>query len=206
MRNNGLVLWLVASGMLSLGGELQAQSIWKSGARAGYLFTDRTARRIGDSLTVVISESQSVQDQNNAKIERTSSFSTGQTAFRFAKHSPIFDPEFGWDSSKKLDAKADAQRSGTFTTTITATVIDVLPNGNLIVSGRRRLFVNQEEKMIEITGVVRPYDVSFSNTVLSSQIADARITFVGEGPLTEASKKGWLARGIEKGLNFLWPF
>ena len=78
----------------------------------------------------------------------------------------------------------------------------MLPNGNLVVEGRRRVQVNYETQIMIIRGIVRPRDVDADNTVLSTQIADAEIIYAGEGVISEKQKPGWLSRGVDK----TWPF
>ena len=196
---------VVAAG-LCLAGAAQAQSLWKPGSRMSSLIADHTAHKVGDIVRIVISERQTVQDKNNLKTERTSSLAATPTSFQLTRHAPATLPSIEIEGSRKLDAKADAQKSGLFTAVVPSSVIDVLPNGNLLVNGRRRIFIDQDEKTIEITGIVRPIDISAENTVQSDQIAEARITFINDGPIAEASKKGWFARAWDKLWNSIWPF
>ncbi len=187
-------------------GHVDAQSLYNPSGRLASLFDDNSARKVGDMIQVMISESQSISDKNNTKIERTSSLDASASEFHLTNHTPQLLPAIGISGSKKLDAKADSKRDATFSTVITAMVVDVLPNGYMVIKGNRRIFIDQEEKTIEITGIVRPYDVSPANTISSNKIAEARITFIGEGPVVEASKKGWLSRFFDKFWNFVWPF
>lgn len=202
------VIWSLGAVAMfgAMSSQADAQSLWRPDSRYASLVGDRTAKNVGDIITIVVSEQQSIQDKNNTKIERTSSMAATPKSFQLTTHTPISLPSIEIDSSRKLDAKADAQKSGSFSTTIAGTVVDVQPNGNLVVSGRRRIFIDDDEKTLEIVGVVRPYDVSTTNTVFSYQMAEARIAFVGEGPVAEASKKGWLSQAWDSFWNLVWPF
>lgn len=206
MKRLSIVPFAAVAASFCLAGAAEAQSLWKQGSRMSNLIADRTAHQVGDIVRILISEQQTVQDKNNTKIERTSSTVATPKKFQLTRHVPVDLPEIEIEGSRKMDAKADAQKSGLFSTEISALVIDVLPNGNLLVNGRRRIFIDQDEKTIEITGIVRPYDIGTDNSIKSNQIAEARITFINDGPIAEASKKGWLARAWDKFWNFIWPF
>jgi flagellar L-ring protein precursor FlgH len=106
-------------------------------------------------------------------------------------------------ATREFEGEADSSQSNSLSGAITVTIADVLPNGNLMVRGEKWLTLNQGEEFIQISGMVRPQDVSTSNTVLSTQIADARITYSGEGFLAESNQMGWLARFFN---HPIWPF
>ncbi len=86
--------------------------------------------------------------------------------------------------------------------TITARVMDVMPNGNLAIEGKREIYVNNEKKEILLQGVVRPKDIAFDNTISSTQIADAKVIYTGIGVVGEKQRPGWGARLFD----FVWPF
>jgi flagellar L-ring protein precursor FlgH len=86
--------------------------------------------------------------------------------------------------------------------TIAARVVDVLPSGNLVIEGQREIIVDQEKQTISIRGVVRPKDIDSANTVLSTNIADAQINYTGDGIISDANRKGWMAQLID----WIWPF
>jgi len=106
------------------------------------------------------------------------------------------------DFKSKHDAKAELTKEDTMTTSIGCTVIEVMQNGNLILRGSRELQVNGETQYITLQGVVRPIDVTSQNTVLSTQLADAKIYYTGRGVLTDKQTPGWLARLFDH----IWPF
>ena len=107
------------------------------------------------------------------------------------------------EASRAFEGEADSSQSNSLSGAITVTISDVLPNGNLVVRGEKWLTLNQGEEYIQISGIVRPQDVGTNNTILSTQIGDARITYSGEGVLAESNKMGWLARFFN---HPVWPF
>jgi len=179
------------------------------------LFEDVKARRIGDVITVLLQESTSA-----SKSAKTSTDKDQETAIAnptFFGASPQFNlPGFipldsnrdntlqqNLEAARSFEGEADSSQSNSLTGAITVTISDVLPNGNLVVRGEKWLTLNQGEEFIQISGIVRPQDVGTNNTVLSSQIGDARITYSGEGVLAESNEMGWLARFFN---HPVWPF
>jgi flagellar L-ring protein precursor FlgH len=108
----------------------------------------------------------------------------------------------GGDSSSTLKGTGDTSRGGTLQARLTARVVRVLANGNLLIEGRRQLTLNSEDQYIVITGVIRPEDIASDNWVLSSNIADARILYTGSGALADKQHPGWMTRVLDWG----WPF
>lgn len=208
MKKQLRIVAAAALGLAAFAGQGMSQSLWKPNTRYSSLIADRTARSVGDIVQVVIVDQESVQDKNNTKIERASSTSTTVKKAQLTRHIPLETnlPELEVEGSRKLDAKADANRSGTFTTIFSATVIDVMPNGNLILVGKKTKGLFEDDKELELTGVCRPYDITSDNTIASNKIADLRIRFVASGPVAEASQKGWLAKAWDVLWNFVWPF
>jgi flagellar L-ring protein precursor FlgH len=101
---------------------------------------------------------------------------------------------YSTSTTNKLTGQNSTDRSNAITAVMTATVVDILPNGNMVIRGSRWTKVNEEYQQMVLEGVVRPADITRSNTVLSQNIADARIFMSGKGPLTTASKAGWFAQ------------
>ena len=119
----------------------------------------------------------------------------------FGAGSKLFPGEEGNDltrgrfsGSNEFDGQASTRNAGSVKAQLAATVKEVLPNGNLLVEGRRTIYVNKEQKNIILTGIVRPRDVTKNNTVLSTYIADAAITFEGFGEVTDQARPGFLSR------------
>ena len=158
------------------------------------LFEDRRARMVGDVLTINLVENTSAQKSSSASANRGSSLSasiSGLTKVPLAGLTGL-----GADASDTSDfsGKGAAAANNLFTGTITVTVIQVYPNGNLLVSGEKEVSINQGQEFIRFSGVVNPSTVTTTNTVQSTQVADARIEYKGSGYINEAQTMGWLQR------------
>lgn len=185
--------------------ELVTGGIYKAG-REIILFEDMKARRIGDTITITLSEktsaSKSVKTDSSRTQETTVTNPTlyGSTPqFNAIGLIPLASNsgntlEGSLSSSHAFTGSGKSDQSNSLTGDITVTVADVLPNGNLIVRGEKRLNFNDGNEYIKISGIVRPYDIGPDNTVLSTKLADATIVYNGDGSLAEANKMGWLAR------------
>lgn len=192
-------MFLVAAVVLTTSAD--AASLWKK-ARNGEasLVGDRRARLAGDILTVIIQESASVQASRRTETDRESSVEGGIDAYFFAPSASDFGTHNGALPSTSFGGGSSFSGGGAITDrqTITAraavSVIDVLPNGNLVIEGSRFVAYSGEKQYAVLRGIVRPEDIQNGNTVLSSSIADARVEFLSEGTITAAQRKGWLAR------------
>ncbi len=179
-------------------------SLWQENAPLGELFMNPKARRVGDIVTIHIVERSRASNAADTKSSRNSSAALGLQSFlgledRFPTSDSFFNP-FGsiqGSAQSGFDGKGATSRSGDLTARITARVIAVLPNGNLKISGSREIAVNNETQLITLSGIIRPRDVAADNVVLSTYIADARITYSGDGVIGERQRPGWLARLLE---------
>ena len=164
-----------------------------SGGRS--IFEDRRARYIGDTLTINVVEKNTASTKSNTKTARDTSMTAGVTAYTGLPGKGLI-PGIGLDASSTngFDGSGESKGENTFTSTITVTVVDVLPNGNLIVSGEKQVAINQGSEFIRFSGVINPSTITTSNSVNSSQVADARIEYKGNGYLAENQQPGWLAR------------
>jgi len=197
---------LLLAALASLASLARSQSVWRDDGKLSNLVANNTARRLGDTLTVVIQEIQNVQNKEQTKTDRTGSLQAAITNFDVAPNAFNVLPAFAASSSQQMDGKADQTKQNSFTTRIQVQVLDVLPNGNLVVIGRRTIRVDDEKKTIELRGVVRPEDVTAANTVLSEKVAEASIAYVGDGPLTRAQTKGAIATFFDVLWHLFWPF
>ncbi len=191
-----------------------AGSIWaKSTLRTRSFYTDFTARNIGDPLTIVIAEKSKIQNQTNRKLEKSTSQETSLigdfdiidainniTGKLFSLRSPNLD--FKADADNKFDGKASYGSNRSVEDEITVVVEDVLPNGNLVVLGRRQRMVDGDLQIVELSGIVRPRDISFDNKVNSQKVADFHFVYSIKGRENRFTKPGWLNRI----LNLLNPF
>lgn len=166
------------------------------------LFEDRRARNVGDTLVVNISEKTSATKKSNSSAERTSSNSFGVTTILGLPGKSFQGTDLAAESEHKFDGKGASGSNNDFTGTIAVTVIEVLPNGNMLVSGEKQIGINQGSEFVRFSGVVNPNNIVNGNQVSSTQIADARIEYRGNGYVDDAQVMGWLARFF---LTFL-PF
>ena len=167
---------------------------------------DKTARRPGDLLTVLIAENQGIKNEETSQLLRQTTLDYALTAFDIDPDAFNPLPSLGAESQDDFNGRANYEKKGQFTARITVLVVDVLPNGNLVVQGRREIRIDNETKLIEFSGIVRREDVKPDNTVTSELVADARISYVGDGALTEATNRFGLGAWLHSALQWLWPF
>lgn len=164
-------------------------------ARQGYspLFEDRRPRQVGDILTVVLNEEVRASKSSRANASREGSASLALEQLPDALDALA---EYGFDisSNSEFNGTGGASANNSFTGTITVTVQDVLPNGNLLVTGERQIAINQGTEHIRLTGVVQPRSITTRNTVASTEVASARIEYLGDGYVNQAQRMGWLQR------------
>lgn len=160
------------------------------------LFMDRRARSVGDILTVMLVERTDASKESSTSAAKGSSVETGLTSLGgrpiTRNGDPILNSEFGSDTS--FGGSADSSQRNRLDGSITVTVAERLPNGNLLVRGEKRITINQGEEYIRLQGIVRPVDIGPSNSVPSTKVADARITYSGRGTLADTNRPGWLSR------------
>lgn len=183
-----------------------AGSLWTT-SRGG-IFADMKGTTVGDIVTVVISENASASKQASTKTGRSSNMSAGITSF-FGLESDIADLTGGSpsalidvDTSNNFDGSGSTQRSERLTATLTTQVIEILPNGNLRIEGNKTVTVNSEMQIVQLTGIVRPSDVSPRNLVDSQNVLNARIAYVGKGVISDKQQQGWLVKALDQ----VWPF
>ncbi len=170
-------------------------SLWSEGNTS--MFQDIKARRVGDILTITVSEVSKASKSASTNTNRDKSMS-GSMSFggMTAGNKTVLDPvEFGgYDGTfgSGFKGAGSTSKADSMTAYMTATVVDVLPNGNLLIRGSRWTKVNNEMQQMILEGVVRPNDITRNNAVLSQNIADAKIFFEGKGPVTQQQKPGWL--------------
>lgn len=211
---------------LTLPGTGRAGSLWVSEANSEQgMFADQRARNVGDILTIVVDESTVTTSAQEIKTFTAAQngmgiwvagllnqfLAAGVQAAKIASGAATASPNSAssaWSGvtipTLDLAAKSDFTGGGSTTTRLSAanrtavTVVDVLPNGNLVVEGTKIIRANKVTQYASMRGIVRQFDVQRDNTVLSSNIADAQVEFVPAGDLTDAEKKGWLLRAWEK--------
>ena len=169
-------------------------SIYQASA-ARPLFEDRRARRVGDTITINLVERTTAQKAANTTTGRSSSMAGGlRTIPGFFPFNAIGGLEVDAGLDSEFNGSGTAAANNVFNGTITVTVIETYANGNLLVSGEKQLAINQGNEFIRFSGIINPDSVTTSNTVQSTQVADARIEYKGSGVLAEHNTMGWLQR------------
>jgi flagellar L-ring protein precursor FlgH len=171
-----------------------ANSLWKAGAKA--FFKDQRARTVGDILTVAIEIDDSASMSNATNRSRSNEMSAGVTSLLGMESSlgkilpGGFDPQnaigMGGDSSSK--GSGTISRRENIRLTVAAVITHVMPNGNMVIQGRQEVRTNQELRELTVAGIVRPEDITSRNTINHTQIAEARISYGGRGPLTRTQQ------------------
>lgn len=170
------------------GGAVEAKSLWIDNGTMS-LYADKKARNVGDILTIVINES-TTQTATKARTNSKSgslSVGTGTGIFDFIR-------AFSASGGDNFQADGSATDTSRFSGQITVTVIEVLPNDNMIVEGVQSIWQNRDEHKITLRGTVRRDDVTINNTVPSTKVADASIRFDGKGPLNAKQRQGILTQ------------
>lgn len=191
--------------------ERQDGSLYQARYSMG-LFNDRRAHRIGDILTVVLSEETNASKTANTEITKEADIQfdpgviLGKNMGQEISSLPILD-QIGLLTSlsqnREFTGEGDSDQSNSLTGQITVTVSNVMPNGVLEIRGEKWMTFNQGDEYIRIKGLVRPDDITDDNTIQSQRIADARITYSGTGDLADANKQGWGSRFFN---SEFWPF
>lgn len=174
----------------------------QAGSRYMPLFEDRRARNVGDTLTIAINEKTSASKKSDSNASRTGSSSFSVPSIFGLPGKSFQGADLAANSSNSFDGKGASSSNNDFTSTITVTVIEVLPNGNLVVSGEKQIGLNQGSEFIRFSGVVYPNTIVAGNTVSSTQVANANIEYRANGYIDSAQVMGWLSRFF---LTFL-PF
>ena len=185
-------------------GQMRPGSIYDPSLGPRNPIAAQTAFRKGDLLTVLVRESQIVRNQEASDLSRSTNLNYKINILQPEVFDPL--PAIDADSSDSFIGSANYQKSGAFTAQLAAIVVDKMPNGNLVIAGRREIHVDNESKLIEFTGIVRIFDISDANTIESEQVANAKIIYKGSGPLTDTTNRIGIGGRIHRMLAWLWPF
>ncbi|MBL8731840.1 MAG: flagellar basal body L-ring protein FlgH [Planctomycetes bacterium] len=169
---------------------------------------DRRARNVGDILTITVQEQLSIKNED--KVERKNSTSLAARLESFSLSESAFDqnalPRSDVSKDTSFNGEAKQNSGSDVRASIAVIVIDVLPNGNLVVAGTRAVTVNDETRTLRISGIVRPLDITPGNTIGSAQVADARIAITGEGGNSRQVTRGPLGQLFDVLVWAAWPF
>lgn len=158
------------------------------------LFEDRRARYVGDTLRINITENTAASTKSNTNAARTSSISASAGPIIGLPGKSFDGMQLAASSANKFDGSGASGANNVFTGAITVTVIEVLPNGNLLVSGEKQVAIGHGQEFIRLSGVINPSFLDSANSISSAQVADARIEYKESGVISEAQVMGWLAR------------
>ncbi|EKD26952.1 MAG: hypothetical protein ACD_79C00962G0004 [uncultured bacterium] len=181
------------------------------------LFTDRRARSVGDIITIVISESYtSAQSGKTGLTNKSTMLAELKSLLYPTASTPLATtdalyrnteylgsraltargtmPKSDWGSEKEFEGDGEMSSSSKLSGSLSAMIIDVLPNGNFLIEGKQELSIDKEEKTIIVSGIVRPEDIGADNTILSRYVANAKISFSGKGPITSFRERSFLQK------------
>jgi flagellar L-ring protein precursor FlgH len=158
------------------------------------LFEDRRARAVGDVLTININETTAASKKSGSTAARAGSDNMSVTGLGGLPGKGLLGSNLAATSASTFEGKGDSASNNAFTGIITVTVIEVLSNGNLLVSGEKQIGINQGSEFVRFSGIVNPAVVSSGNAVSSTQVADARLEYRGNGYIDEAQTMGWMQR------------
>ena len=197
---------LLCAAALAAAAQSRPGSIYDPARSAGGLIAEKTAFRKGDILTVVISENQNVSNQEASALSRETNLDYRLTNFDIKPNAFNPLPALAAESQDSFNGQANYSKAGSFQARLAVIVVDTLPNGNMVVSGRREIRVDKETKLIEITGIVRRYDIDADNTIESELVANAEVVYRGSGPLTRSTNRYGLGGAIHSAIAWFWPF
>jgi len=179
------------------------QSLWHD-ASSKSMYADKRASGIGDIITILVQENSTATKNNETKTERNSSLSAAITSFLYSpgasglltKGGQL--PAMAYNSDAKHDGSGSINDSENVIAKIAVRIVDVLPNNNFVLEGKRETSFSGEHQTIVLRGVVRSDDVNADNTVFSYNVSDATIQIIGKGTVTDSQRKGWFTRLWDK--------
>lgn len=176
-------------------------SIWTADARFSGLAMDLRASRIDDIVTILVAERASAVSAGNTKTQRASSTKAGITGLVGIPHATGPLPNLAKASSDtQLDGQGTTSRTTTLTTTLSARVTHVLPNGNLVVEGTKNVAVNSETQVVTVRGVIRPIDLDTTNTISTARLAQLEVKINGKGVVGDAIRRPFFLYRLLLGL------
>ncbi|TKB10270.1 flagellar basal body L-ring protein FlgH [Desulforhopalus sp. IMCC35007] len=186
----------------------ESGSLWNQSN--GSMFTDHKAQQIGDIVTVLISESSSASKAATTSTSRETNMSAAISNFFGLENDDVWEGYNPVDLSNLVnadfangfDGSGSTSRTEDLTASLTTQVVGRYPNGQLKIRGGKEVMVNSEVQMIYLTGIIRPVDITAANTVSSTKILNARISYTGKGSISDKQSPGWAMRFLDN----VWPF
>ena len=179
------------------------------------LFSDHKAMNVYDIVTVVISENASSSNTGSKKLDESNQMNLYAPNFTYSGNSNTIGSGVGDlnnatgfgltmtnPTTSSFSGQGTATKDASFTTTVSARIVKILQNGNYFISGKREILVDKQKQIIQISGVIRPYDIDQNNNISSAQMSDAKILYKTEGDVDRATEQGWATKIIQA----IWPF
>ena len=187
-------------------------SLWHNNGPLDSLFQDYKASRVGDVVTVILDQKLSGSTDANTDTSRDSSLKAGMnsTFSGFGKADSSYKANVDTSLGTSHKGKGKTDRTGALTGTITARVVKVLSDGNLVIAGSREIMVNDETNFLSLSGIIQPRDIRYKRDkngiwgyeIESSRISDAKFVYSGRGVVAQRQRPGWFSSFI----NVIWPF
>ena len=187
-------------------------SLWRESSG---LFEDRKAKAVNDLVTIRIEENTSASNKAETGTSHDSATDNKITnlfgiplslnlgnAFGVGMAGVNLTPTIAGQGSNKFAGSGSTTREGSLVATITARVVDVLPNGNLVIESRKDIKINREKEVLVLRGIIRPDDIASDNTISSAYIANAEMFYAGDGAISDKQRQPWLVRVMD----WIWPF
>lgn len=197
----GLLVCCLLFGVWSL--PARAQSLWKDDTSKP-MFADKRASGVGDIITILVQETTTTAKDNKTATAKASGLDASITSFLYSPAASGLLTKGGKLPALKMDSKNDFTGGGSINNSekiiarVAVKVIDVLPNKNLVIEGKRETLVSGETQTVVLRGIIRSEDVAANNTVYSYNLADASIQIVSKGSISDSQKKGWFNRVWDK--------
>jgi flagellar L-ring protein precursor FlgH len=183
-------------------------SLWRDNSYFTKMYSDPIATAINDIVTIRVIESSTASNKASLETSKKTRIGMGIDNFLgFEKEVNINDnfdntSMFKSTTDNSNQGEGESKRQSTLTAYISARVIDVMPNGNLVIEAKKEVIVNKEKQVAVLSGIIRPRDIEYNNVIASNKIADMQIKFIGKGPVTAQTRRGWLSWL----LGVIWPF
>lgn len=206
-------MFIAQSAVLPLAGDENSgkkASLWRDNSSFSKMYADPRANSINDIVTIRISETSTASNKAALTTSKKTQVQMGIDNFLGLEQTMGDKISDNFDNSSMVGAttnnsnqgEGESKRETTLSAYISARVIDVMPNGNLVIEAKKEVLVNKEKQIAVLSGIVRPRDISYDNIVESNKIADMQIKFSGKGPVSAQTKRGWLSWLI----GVIWPF
>ncbi|HEX4343234.1 MAG TPA: flagellar basal body L-ring protein FlgH [Verrucomicrobiae bacterium] len=194
---------MAAAAVMSLTADVRAQSLWHdNGSRP--MFADKRALGIGDILTVIVQETTTTSKDNKTATSKSSGVNASISSLFYPPSvSPLLTkggnlPAVNFSSKSDFTGGGTVADSENIIARVGVTIVDVLPNKNFVIEGRRETAFSGEQQTIVLRGIIRPDNIASDNTIFSYNIADARVQIVGKGVINDSQRKGWFHRLFDK--------